>query len=118
MPDLINRYWLHEFGAKIGLKTPQPEDFDLISALLTLMAEGQADFTNTFHALANGKPENEFTDPHPFEDWRQKWLMRLKDEADPHLLMQSKNPALIPRNHKIEHMITAAVTGITPNFTA
>ena len=116
MPDLINTYWLREFGAKIGLKTPQPEDSDLISAFLTLMAEGQADFTNTFHALANGKPENEFTDPHPFEDWRQKWQMRLKDEADPHLLMQSKNPALIPRNHKIEHMITAAVTGDYTQF--
>ena len=80
------------------------------------MAEGQADFTNTFHALANGKPENEFTDPRPFEDWRQKWQMRLKDEADPHLLMQSKNPVLIPRNHKIEHMITAAVTGDYTQF--
>jgi uncharacterized protein YdiU (UPF0061 family) len=30
--------------------------------------------------------------------------------------MQSKNPALIPRNHRIEHMITAAVTGDYTQF--
>ncbi|MBA86037.1 protein adenylyltransferase SelO [Thalassobius sp. S69A] len=112
MGDQIKAQWLARFGRKIGLENAQAEDEPLISDLLTLMADGQADFTNTFRALATGTaPRDQFTDPAAFDLWAQKWAARLESETDPQAVMRAVNPAFIPRNHRIEQMIQAAEAG-------
>ncbi len=117
MPDLIEAAWIKRFAAKIGIAEPQPEDAALIDALLALMQADGADFTNTFRALSGDAAQDQFTDRAAFDAWHQRWQARIKTERDPESLMNAANPALIPRNHRIEQMIEAAVAGDMAPFT-
>ncbi|WP_319826435.1 protein adenylyltransferase SelO [Thalassovita sp.] len=112
MADRIKTEWTRAFGRKIGLHDARPEDELLISALLTAMAENQADFTNTFRALATGAPaRDQFTAPAAFDAWEPRWRARLTRETTPQAMMRAANPAFIPRNHRVEQMIAAAESG-------
>ncbi|HBS50505.1 MAG TPA: YdiU family protein [Rhodobacteraceae bacterium] len=111
MPELMQQHWLRRFRAKIGLTTEEDDDLALISDLLTRMAQNQADFTNTFRALLTGRARDQFTDPAAFDAWEVEWQARLAREPDPREVMAAANPAVIPRNHRIEQMIAAAVEG-------
>lgn len=112
MPALIREEWLTLFRRKIGLGTAQDGDEALIGDLLTRMAENRADFTNTFRALATGGPaRDQFLNPAAFDEWETAWHARLKAEDDPQARMRAANPAFIPRNHRVEQMIAAAVEG-------
>ncbi|WP_170402616.1 protein adenylyltransferase SelO [Ruegeria arenilitoris] len=111
MPDLMQQHWLRRFRAKIGLTTEEDGDLALISDLLTRMAQNQADFTNTFRALGGDAARDQFTDPAAFDSWAEGWRARLTREADPAAVMRAANPAFIPRNHRVEQMIQAAVQG-------
>ncbi|MBB4568323.1 protein adenylyltransferase SelO [Rhizobium leucaenae] len=113
--------WLAGMRAKIGLATEEDGDLDLIQALLALMQQQEADFTLTFRRLA-ALAESEdkemafaasFKDPESTETWLARWRERLS--RDPQApterarAMRSVNPAFIPRNHRIEQAIEAAV---------
>lgn len=111
MPGITQGYWRQAFGRKIGLSEAREADETLITDLLSAMAHGQADFTNTFRALSDGSPRDQFTDPALFDDWEPEWRTRLKQENAPDALMRAVNPVLIPRNHRVEQMIDAAVAG-------
>jgi len=111
MPDLLQTHWLAAFRAKIGLQTEQDGDADLVGDLLARMAANQADFTNTFRALGSDGGRDQFTDPTAFDHWNDRWTARLADEPDPAGTMRTANPAFIPRNHRVEQMIEAAVAG-------
>ncbi len=107
--------WLAEFRAKLGLKQAKDGDEALIMDLLERMAGQNADFTNTFRALAGDKARDQFTDPTVFDDWNTRWQIRLADEGttqnEQRRLIRSTSPAVIPRNHRVEEMIEAAVAG-------
>ena len=111
MPDLLQAAWMRRFRAKLGLITEQDGDLELITDLLRIMIEGQADFTNTFCALTDGSARDQFVDPAVFEVWEQRWQRRLDSEDAPQTVMAKANPVLIPRNHRIEALIEAAVQG-------
>ncbi|MAP15086.1 YdiU family protein [uncultured Sulfitobacter sp.] len=111
MPELIEAAWLRRFAAKVGISNPRPEDVDLINELLSLMQTDGSDFTNTFRALGTDQARDHFTDRDAFDTWAENWRSRIKDEPDPQAVMQAANPAVIPRNHRIEQMIEAAVAG-------
>ena len=111
MPAQIEAERLRLFGRKIGLASPGREDAALVDGLLEAMAAQQADFTNTFRALATGGARDEFTDPTVFDKWAEGWQQRLAHETGSTERMLAANPAYIPRNHRIEQMIAAAVAG-------
>ena len=111
MPELIEAAWLRRFAAKLGISNPRPEDVDLINELLSLMQTDGSDFTNTFRALGTDQARDHFTNRDVFDTWAENWRSRIKDEPDPQAVMQAANPAVIPRNHRIEQMIEAAVAG-------
>ncbi|UOA31815.1 hypothetical protein DSM110093_01589 [Sulfitobacter sp. DSM 110093] len=111
MPELIEAAWLRRFAAKIGISSPRPEDVDLINELLSLMQADGADFTNTFRSLGTERARDHFTNLEAFDAWAQNWRDRIEGEPDPHAVMHAVNPAVIPRNHRIEQMIEAAVEG-------
>tara|TARA_R110002094_G_scaffold189_15_gene1080 strand:+ start:491 stop:1906 length:1416 start_codon:yes stop_codon:yes gene_type:complete len=111
MPALIEAAWLRRFAAKIGISNPQPDDVSLIEKLLSLMQSDGADFTNTFRALATPDAQDQFTNRDAFQSWATIWQQRIANEPDPTALMNAANPAIIPRNHRIEQMIEAAVAG-------
>lgn len=112
--------WLARFRAKLGLATAGAEDGALVEALLALMARQGADMTRTFRGLADGRARQEFRDPAAFDAWAAGWQARLAREgADPTTAaarLRAANPALIPRNHRVEQAIAAAVAGDTGPF--
>ena len=111
MPAQIEAAWLRRFGAKLGLAAPGPDDGALIEGLMGLMQRGGSDFTNTFRALCSGSAEAEVADRAGYAAWHRLWRDRLAGEEDPEAIMRAANPVLIPRNHRIEAMIAAAVAG-------
>jgi uncharacterized protein YdiU (UPF0061 family) len=110
--DHFQPEWVGLFRAKIGLITVEDGDEDLISDLLARMAGGRADFTNTFRALSGDKARDQFLNPDAFDQWEPAYRARLARESGdtPHDMDQI-NPAVIPRTHRIEEAIQAAVTG-------
>ena len=111
MPDVINHHWLQVFGRKLGIETAKPEDKTFIVGLLQVMANNRADFTNTFRALGTEKARDQFLSPEDFDTWETEWKKRLEAETNISARMQAANPWIIPRNHRIEEMINAAVAG-------
>lgn len=107
-PSRFESYWLGGMRQKLGLFDSDPGDLDLVKELLELMARERRDFTNTFRDLypaAAGEGD--------FAVWYAKWRSRLEKQgrADSEVLalMNTKNPAVIPRNHRVEEALAAAV---------
>lgn len=111
MPDQIEAKWLERFGGKLGITRMQPEDGALIDDLLALMQKDGADFTNAFRALGSDAAADQFLDRDAFSAWQDRWQARIATQSDVTATMHAANPAIIPRNHRIEQMIQAAVAG-------
>lgn len=107
--------WASAFRAKIGLARDHDGDDQLIRDLMDEMATQGADFTLTFRKLGDGTARELFVNRQGFDDWTARWQTRRdaenKDPADVKAAMDAVNPAYIPRNHRMEHMIAAAVDG-------
>ncbi len=118
----VQAAWLGRFRAKLGLTRPDDGDGALIGDLLARMAANRADFTRTFRALAEGGARDEFLDPAAFDAWEADWRARLAQEgASPEACaaaVAAVNPAVIPRNHRIEAVIAAALDGDLAPFHA
>ncbi len=109
-----NRNWLSGMRAKLGMCNEEAEDVSLIDNLLSMMQKHQADFTNTFRALTFGKPEETVLfGTAEFSQWHEQWqarLGRVPESANAsQQLMRNSNPAVIPRNHRVEEALNAAV---------
>ena len=92
----------------------KPEDKTLIEELLNLMHEYQADYTNTFRALTfNQLTDSDLFEVPEFTEWLELWHERLgrqeQSEEAIYQLMRDNNPAVIPRNHRVEAALEAAV---------
>lgn len=111
MPDLLEKAWLKRFAAKIGITSPKSSDTALIEELLGLMQTDGADFANTFRSLCKDTARDQFANREAYDIWAKKWKTRLQSEQNSAATMRSANPAIIPRNHRIEQMINAAVSG-------
>ncbi len=107
-PAAFKGAWLQAMGAKIGLFAPVAADIPLIEELLVWMLDTKADFTNTFRAL---DPLRKVCGP---PGWGERWLHRLGSQPhspeEARRLMKQSNPAVIPRNHKVEEALDAAVS--------
>jgi uncharacterized protein YdiU (UPF0061 family) len=107
--------------SKLGLSTARDDDPALAQDLLDAMAKNQADFTLTFRRLsdaaldpaADHKIRSLFADPTAFDDWAVRWRQRTsaepQDPAARRAAMLKVNSAFIPRNHRVEAVIEAAV---------
>jgi len=108
-----HHHWLAGMRGKLGLATSEPDDAALAEALLAWMHQARADFTNTFRALSAPSGVDAAPQGAPgFAAWHAQWQARLAREAsvagERRALMQRHNPAVIPRNHKVEEALTAA----------
>ncbi len=109
--DLYASAWRAVMAGKIGL-----DDIELAMELLEVMAEGGADFTATFRALATDPDAAPAlaTEPDKLRDWIDRWLPNDPDLA----AMRRANPAVIPRNHRVQESIVAAGAGDLAPFRA
>jgi uncharacterized protein YdiU (UPF0061 family) len=77
------------------------------------MQSQRADFTNTFRDLsADSLPATDAYRDAKFLEWHARWQQRLAREDRPlatvHAAMRAVNPAVIPRNHRVEEALAAA----------
>ncbi|NLC44203.1 MAG: hypothetical protein GX783_07960, partial [Clostridiales bacterium] len=114
--DIYNELWLNGMRAKLGLIGEDPEDESIISELLDLMHKYNGDFTNTFRGLTMNQLKGmDLFDAPEFSQWKQKWEARRNkqdmsiEESDQ--LMRNNNPAVIPRNRRVEEALEAANQG-------
>lgn len=114
--------WLEGMRRKLGLFTADHGDGALIGGLLEVMQQGVADFTLTFRRLsdvaagataADAALVGLFAAPDAVRRWLEAWRARVSREpqsaAARAAAMRAVNPAVIPRNHRIEQAIVAAV---------
>ena len=105
--------WLNMMRGKLGLFNENDKDKSLILDLLTWMHQKKLDYTNTFCHLMNDeiKKDIKFEDEN-FQNWKIRWKERLRENSDNYQnykkLMKSFNPIVIPRNHKVEEVLSEA----------
>lgn len=109
----FERHYLSGMRAKLGLFGEEEGDEALRLDLLKLMEQHRADYTNTFRALTLGKPEaSSLHGIAEFDEWLTKWQARLGRQKETgeasRDLMRRSNPAVIPRNHRVEEALEAA----------
>jgi len=112
--ELYHSHWLAGMRGKLGIMNEEDEDKSLINDLLGIMKKHRADFTNTFRALTLDKPEaiamhgtTEFT--HWYEQWKERLDRQEESKTSVYQMMKNSNPAVIPRNHRVEEALEAAV---------
>lgn len=115
-PIKFNQYWLSGMRAKLGLFTEEPDDLALIEELLLCMKKYNMDYTNTFRELASDSKINEpMLDKADFTTWHSHWQKRVLSQNNAldksTQLMLKSNPAVIPRNHNVEAVLSAAEEG-------
>ena len=118
-------HWLDGMRRKFGLLTQLQGDLELIRAWLDTLARNGCDYTLTFRRLCDaadpsldaGRAEATlrscFSQSDDCAAWMADWRARLAREpqvgAQRAASMRRVNPAFIPRNHRIEQVIAAAI---------
>lgn len=110
---LFTDRWLSGMRAKLGCLGEAPEDEALIRDLLDMMRKAQADYTNVFRALTFERVEETGLTVLPeYADWQARWRKRKEQSGtaeEAATVMRRANPAVIPRNHRVEEALAAAV---------
>ncbi len=113
--------YLGGLRAKLGLREARDDDGALTLDLFERMAANAVDFTLFFRTLgdaalspaADTRVAALFEDPAAFTGFADTWRARLSSEGGPaqerSQAMARVNPAFIPRNHRVEAAIEAAV---------
>ena len=115
-------HWKAVIRAKLGLGADEQDiDQSLIRDLLVTLYEQKADYTLAFRRLSDAAENGEadaslgrlLEDPDALTPWLAAWRERLAQDATPPqeraAAMRAVNPAFIPRNHKVEEALAAAV---------
>jgi uncharacterized protein YdiU (UPF0061 family) len=119
-PERYRAAWLDGMRAKLGLETADARDQALADDLLAAMAANDHDFTNTFRGLADiiegdGDVADGMEAARLPTEWLATWRQRLAREAarpdERRAAMRATNPRFIPRNHRVEAALKAAMAG-------
>jgi uncharacterized protein YdiU (UPF0061 family) len=110
---------------KLGLSGDEPGDGALVARLLALMEAQGADWTLTFRRLSRALRGDaaafraQFTAPEAVDTWITDWRARVEGDAQAAAdAMDRTNPIVIPRNHRVEEALAAAITGDAAPFEA
>ncbi len=119
VPQRYRTAWLAVMRRKLGLLQAQADDEALIRDLLQLMQEQEVDFTLCFRHLGAAADGDRaplralFRAPEPLDAWLARWQQRLASEdtapEQRRETMRHANPVYVPRNHKVEEALEAAV---------
>jgi len=117
---VFEREYLGVMRAKLGLSRAEENDGALVEGLLSQLAVQGGDYTLFFRRLATAVDASGEAgvlslfagNEAPLRGWLDVWRRRLALESEGAArstsLMQQANPALIPRNHRVEEAIQAA----------
>jgi uncharacterized protein YdiU (UPF0061 family) len=116
-------YWLRGIRLKLGLTRDQGDDLVLAQDFLKGMEGQGVDFTQAFRRLADvaealdasreGLLRKLYADDAALNGWLLRWRARINGEgvapAQRAQAMRAANPVYIPRNHRVEQALAAAV---------
>ena len=111
--DLYRTRQVDMMRAKLGLGGSADGDEGLITDFLDWMRQTDADYTNSFVMLREGRiePARLSTDPR-LAAWHARWQARLQETGEPAnatlARLKVSNPIYIPRNHRVEAALDAA----------
>ncbi len=123
-PKVYVGHWLDLMRAKIGIVDQHDADLDLINDLFGALEGQNVDYTLFFRHLSSASAPDQvdgteslkslFDDPSAIETWLPRWRERLagsedRSASDIENRMNAVNPIYIPRNHKVEEALAAAV---------
>jgi uncharacterized protein YdiU (UPF0061 family) len=121
-PEQYENRWLAGMRGKLGLAREDEGDFALAEGFLTAMQGNHIDWTLAFRYLSDAaagasgnceKIQALFSNIPTFDLWNEKWQLRLTQEStapsERAQAMRQVNPAFIPRNHRVEEALSAAV---------
>jgi len=114
--DAYQDAWLAGMRDKLGLYGAEPGDAGLAGELLDIMAHNKLDYTGTFRTLSTAPPDTPPVQGIPaFDRWHEQWQARLARQPQDLLCaaesMRACNPAVIPRNHRVEEALSAVEDG-------
>lgn len=112
--ELYHQNLFKGMRSKLGIFNEEQGDESLIKDLLDIMHKYKADYTNTFRALTLNKLEGgTIFGSQEFKQWYGGWKVRLGKQQQSiesaYQLMKNSNPGVIPRNHRVEAALEAAV---------
>jgi uncharacterized protein YdiU (UPF0061 family) len=116
-------YWLRGMRLKLGLTREESDDLALAQDFLKGMEGQGVDFTQAFRRLADaaealdasreGWLRKLYADDAALNGWLPRWRTRINSEAPAPVeraqAMRAVNPVYIPRNHRVEEALAAAV---------
>jgi uncharacterized protein YdiU (UPF0061 family) len=118
----FERAHLGVMRAKLGLAREEKDDGALLEGLLGRLAASHVDYSLFFRRLCDVAAEPTLDaglvslfdkEPDAFRSWLTAWRSRLALETDaPEVraaAMRRANPAFLPRNHRVEEALEAAV---------
>jgi uncharacterized protein YdiU (UPF0061 family) len=116
---IYNNRYIELMQHKLGLQQARPDDTTLIQDLLGLMAQSNADYTNTLRALSqfqsgavNKQLRDRFIDRDAFDAWAKRYAQRLELEnsidQERAGRMNRLNPKYILRNYLAQAAIARA----------
>ncbi|MFO0613477.1 MAG: YdiU family protein [Polyangiaceae bacterium] len=129
-PELFRAARSRVMRDKLGLERAEDGDDALTADLFARMSANEVDHTLFFRRLSSSAADPSrdgataalFDDPSAFHDWAKTWRARLDREpraADARSrAMLGVNPAIIPRNHRVEEVLAAAIGGNFAPFEA
>ncbi len=117
------RYWLQGMRRKLGLIREEDDDLALADDFLNSMEGQGVDFTQAFRRLCDtaeaadasreGVLRNLYADDAALDAWLPRWRARQNAESVALVpraqAMRAVNPVYIPRNHRVEEALAAAV---------
>lgn len=121
--ERYEHYWLRGMRHKLGLLHDEADDFALAADFLKTMEGQGVDYTQAFRRLADtaeaadasreGWLRKLYADDAALGAWLPRWRKRLNAEsvapAQRAPAMRAVNPVYIPRNHRVEEALAAAV---------
>lgn len=124
LEDFAVRYeerWLSGTLRKLGIRDTVEGDLALVGDLFSALQAQQLDYTVSMRALsavARGEaaalPSGDGSSA-DLGDWLDRWSARLDAQAEDRAAiaqdMDTRNPIYIPRNHKVEEALEAAING-------
>jgi serine/tyrosine/threonine adenylyltransferase len=115
-PEKFNASWMNMMGKKIGFERLLLVDGAIVHRLLKLMQDHGADYTNTFKAIEQREFDSSSLFGHAdFHQWlldRDELLKSYNISTEKAFeTMKAVNPLIIPRNHQVEAVLSAAEIG-------
>ncbi len=114
-------FWLDGMRVKLGLSNQEDADLTLAHDFLDMLERNEADYTLAFRHLSSAAQGDDspiralFNHPSTYDSWALRYRARLaRDGLETRArveAMRRANPTLIPRNHRVEEALTAAVEG-------